>query len=225
MPPLVNRRFGGAEAHASSIEATLTLGAVGRDEQPTPNLVRCSSAFDDFLQGNLVAIDPNNLTGTAKLTFADEFDTLNLWNGSSGTWATNMPYAPENGTSLNHNGDQEWFINANYGPTDAVNPWTISNGVLSLTAAKADPSIKPYINNYEYTSGLITTSQTFSQTYGYFEMRAQLPKGAGLLPAFWLVPTSGAWPPEIDVFEVLGQDPSTIYYGVHSMATGTRVPI
>ena len=56
------------------------------------------------------------------------------------------------------------------------------SGVLSITAAKADPSIKPYINNYEYTSGMINSYYSFSQTYGYFEMSAQLPKGQGFGP-------------------------------------------
>jgi len=170
-----------------------------------------------------MTIDPKNLVGTATLTFADEFSTLSLWNGSSGTWATNFWYGQPNGTALIDNGDQQWYINANYGPTSSVRPWTVSSGVLSLTAAKADPSIKPYINNYEYTSGMINSYYTFSQTYGYYEMSAQLPAGQGFWPAFWLLPTSGAWPPEIDIFEVLGHDTTTIIPAMHSMETGVRV--
>jgi hypothetical protein len=124
------------------------------------------------------------------------------------------------------NGDQQWFIDHTYAPTASVRPWTVSNGVLSITTAKADPAIKPYINNYEYTSGLITNYPSFSQTYGYFEMSAQLPKGQGLWPAFWLLPTSGAWPPEIDILEVLGNDLTTLYTFAHSSAlTGSHTYI
>jgi beta-glucanase (GH16 family) len=170
-----------------------------------------------------MAIDPNNLPGTAALTFDDEFNSFSAWSGSSGTWATTPFYAPANGTTMPDNGDQQWYINSNYGPTSSVKPWTISSGVLSLTAAHADPSIKPYINNYEYTSGMINSYYSFSQTYGYFEMSAQLPKGQGFWPAFWLVPASGVWPPEIDILEVLGQDTTTIIPAMHSMSTGTRV--
>jgi hypothetical protein len=36
-----------------------------------------------------------------------------------------------------------------------------------------------------------------------------------LWPAFWLLPQSGNWPPEIDVLELLGHDPSTYYVGAH----------
>ena len=54
-------------------------------------------------------------------------------------------------------------------------------------------------------------------------MSAQLPKGQGFWPAFWLLPASGAWPPEIDIMEVFGQEPTTIHPTMHSMSTGTRV--
>ena len=63
-----------------------------------------------------MAIDPKNVAGTATLTFADEFNTFSAWNGSAGTWATSPWYAPANGTTMTDNGDQEWYINSNYGP-------------------------------------------------------------------------------------------------------------
>jgi beta-glucanase (GH16 family) len=163
-------------------------------------------------------IDPNNLAATATMTFDDEFNSLNLWNGTSGTWSTTYIFADPNGngSSLPSNGEQEWYINNLDPATSSVTPWTVQNGVLHLTAAPAAANIQPLINNYQYTSGLLETSHSFSQTYGYFEMKAELPAGQGLWPAFWLLPQSGAWPPELDVLEMLGNDPSTIYTTVHS---------
>jgi len=167
-----------------------------------------------------MAIDPNNLSATAVMTFDDEFNTLNLFNGTSGTWDTKYAFQGASGGGLP--GEQEWYINSLYSPTSAVKPWTVSNGVLTITAAPADPSIQPLINNSQYTSGIITTFHSFSQTYGYFEIRAELPKGQGFWPAFWLLPADQTWPPEIDVFEVLGKDTSTLYTTVHTNSTGTH---
>ena len=54
-----------------------------------------------------------------------------------------------------------------------------------------------------YRSGALTTKGLFSQAYGRFEMMARLPQANGLWPAFWLLPTDGKWPPEIDIIEFI----------------------
>ena len=161
----------------------------------------------------------------ATLTFDDEFNSLSLWNGTTGTWDTGAQYVPVNGNgySLPSNGEQEWYINSNYAPTASVQPWAVNNGVMTLTAAPASASIQPLINGYQYTSGQINTSQSFSQTYGYFEMRAQLPAGQGLWPAFWLLPENSSWPPEIDAMEMLGNNPSVYYTSIHSGTASNEV--
>ena len=169
-----------------------------------------------------MTIDPKNLSATATLTFSDEFNSLSLWNGTSGTWSTKYPFAPEKGGSLPSNGEQEWYINSMYAPTTSVRPWTVSNGVLTLTAQPASASIQPLIDGYQYTSGMINTFNSFTQTYGYFEMRAQLPAGQGLWPAFWLLQADMSWPPEIDVMEVLGHDMTTLYTAAHTNQTGSH---
>jgi len=169
-----------------------------------------------------VTIDPKNLSATATLTFSDEFNSLSLWNGTSGTWSTKYPFAPDKGGSLPSNGEQEWYINSMYAPTTSVKPWTVSNGVLTLTAQPASGSVQPLIDGYQYTSGMINTYNSFSQQYGYFEMRAQLPAGQGLWPAFWLLQTDMSWPPEIDVMEVLGHDLTTLYTAAHTNQTGSH---
>jgi beta-glucanase (GH16 family) len=174
---------------------------------------------------------------TATLTFDDEFNSLSLWNGTSGTWSTTTAFVDPNGngSSLPSNGEQEWYINANYAATASVRPWTVNNGVLTLTAQKVDPSIAQYLGynqaglpamgSYQYTSGLIETNHSFTQTYGYFEMKAQLPQGDGLWPAFWLMRADGSWPPELDVMEALGKDTTTAYASVHTAQTGSHTSV
>ena len=94
----------------------------------------------------------------------------------------------------------------------------VGNGTLQLVATRQ--SVEP---GFPWTSGLITTGGSFSRpprptfdfTYGYAEMKAQLPAGAGFWPAFWLLPTSGKWPPELDVMEWQGGRPERDFMTVH----------
>jgi beta-glucanase (GH16 family) len=83
-----------------------------------------------------------------------------------------------------------------------------------------------------YTSARITTKGQFSQTYGRFEARLQLPLGKGIWPAFWMLGDdidSVRWPGagEIDVMENIGET-SRIYSTLHgpgySGAKGISAP-
>src|SRR6202022_1034897 len=47
----------------------------------------------------------------------------------------------------------------------------------------------------------LDTDGKYSQTYGYFEVEAKLPKGKGTWPAFWLFNHVGNRRPEMDVME------------------------
>ena len=78
---------------------------------------------------------------------------------------------------------------------------------LAATVGKQDP--KQYI-------GATINSFPFAQQYGVFAISAKLPLGKGIWPAFWLLPVDKSWPPEIDVMEVIGREPSTLYTSVHT---------
>ncbi|WP_270182697.1 carbohydrate binding domain-containing protein [Alkalihalobacillus sp. CinArs1] len=73
----------------------------------------------------------------------------------------------------------------------------------------------------DYTSAKLTTQNKGDWTYGRYEIRAKLPKGQGLWPAIWMMPTDydlySGWPAtgEIDIMELLGHDPNTIYGTLH----------
>ena len=59
----------------------------------------------------------------------------------------------------------------------------------------------------EFKERIITTAKNFEQTYGYFEMEAKLPVGAGCWPAFWLLNSdSPPGEPEIDIMEAYPGD-------------------
>ena len=124
-----------------------------------------------------------------QLSFYDNFNGSNL---DTKKWNTQYPSG--------NSGEQQF-----YSP-DAV---TLQDGILRITAEKHT------LHGYPYTSGIITTQGTFSQQNGIFSMRAKLPKGQGFWPAFWMLPEQPAYPTEIDIVEMLGGDPRTIYVSNH----------
>lgn len=139
---------------------------------------------------------PMGQTSGWTMVFNDEFDGASL---DTGKWLTCYPYGTSAGCD-HGNGELQWYQPANV---------SVSNGMLLLTG-KSESS-----NGHSYTSGMVATSGKFSQTYGYMEMKAKLPTGKGYWPAFWLIPEDDSWPPEIDVMEVLGHQPSTLYMTYH----------
>jgi len=88
------------------------------------------------------------------------------------------------------------------------------DGNLVMTARK-----ESYMGA-SYTSARLNTSGRFETTYGRLELRARLPRGQGLWPAFWALGTNeGAvgWPAcgEIDIMENVGREPSTNHASLH----------
>jgi beta-glucanase (GH16 family) len=79
----------------------------------------------------------------------------------------------------------------------------VNGGQLHMTARGKDG---------EYTSGIVSTFGLFSQTFGRFEIRCRVPVGRGLRPRFLLLPVPLGRLPEIDVFEVIGNAPSKVYF-------------
>ena len=68
---------------------------------------------------------------------------------------------------------------------------------------------------FPYTSGALTTKGKVAFKYGLLEVKAKLPAGQGLLPAIWLWNEQGNEFPEIDIVELLGQQPGQMWNVVH----------
>ena len=144
--------------------------------------------------------DPAALT----LTFADEFDSF-VWSadGSAG-WRTTYS---KGARAYTVNGDRQYYSDATVG----MDPFRIEDGALVITAAPGTNEL-----GIPYNAGLITTEGSFSQLYGYFEARLNLPAGLGWWPAFWMLPTRGGWPPELDILESFGTGNGTVQFSVHT---------
>jgi beta-glucanase (GH16 family) len=153
---------------------------------------------------------PVGQTGNWTMIFHDEFNGTAL---DTSKWTTcYFNFTVGNGCDHNQ-GELEL-----YQPDDVF----VSNGTLKLRAERRT-NIASNGKTYNYTSGMITTGPTtfnskdtrFAFQYGYMEMRAKVPDGTGLWPAFWTLPSDLSWPPEIDVFEILGNAPNVINMHYH----------
>jgi beta-glucanase (GH16 family) len=134
------------------------------------------------------------------LTFEEDFSNFSVsaW-GPNTRWIAHTPW----------HGD---FGDAQFADPAAGFPFTVRDDVLRIEARRG--------NDGRWRSGLIASNDPqgrgFSQQFGYFEMRAKLPPGPGLWPAFWLIanhdPSASA---EIDVLEHYGAAPDKYQSVVH----------
>ncbi len=159
-----------------------------------------------------------------RLAFGDEFDDRdvsrineNAAGGRPGAPAWRSRYRHDRFTIIND--EKQIYMDPAFAGTAGhplgVQPFSIGDGVLTISANRADPvRVQPFVHNIAYTSGCITSELTFWRTYGYYEMRARLPLGKGFFPAFWLLPKRVVWPPEIDIFEASGARPNDVHLGV-----------
>lgn len=165
-----------------------------------------------------VKADPPAGNWSAQPTFVDEFEGDKL---DTTKWSTGYRWAdiinqemqglvPENVTVA----DGNCYIKVEKRPVQNID-W------VGYKGAKKD-----------YASGAIQTYNKWTQSYGYFEVKAKMPGGKGTWPAFWLLPDRGkevgtleerTWVAggykgktidrgnEIDVFEIMGSwvDPKT----------------
>ena len=82
-------------------------------------------------------------------------------------------------------------------------------GILTINLKKETYKGDPY------TSGSLHTKLRKPFHYGRIEIRAKAADGHGLLSALWLQPTDRSEFPEIDIMEVLGQEPNQHWNVVH----------
>jgi Ca2+-binding RTX toxin-like protein len=158
-------------------------------------------------------------------TFADDFNAFDRFSDGAGTWRTRFEWWGDGAFTLAQNAERQIYVDTDFrGLSDTerneplgYNPFSIEDGKLVITAepiAEESAATK----HYDFTSGLISTHSSFWQTYGYFEMTAELPDDPGTWPAFWMLPVDNGWPPEIDILEAYGDIPNQVHTAV--IATG-----
>jgi len=138
-----------------------------------------------------------------RLVWSDEFNYLGLpdntkWSYDTGShgWGNNELQAYTNIRSKNAR---------------------VENGSLIIEACNED------YNGARFTSARLVSKNKGDWKYGRVEVKAKLPKGRGIWPAIWMLPTKweyGGWPKsgEIDIMESVGYLPDSVYGSVHTAA-------
>ncbi len=148
-----------------------------------------------FLIGSCISINAQE----KQLVWEENFDgkdlDFNVWNLDLGDGCPDLCGWGNN--------EAQVYTNANY---------KVENGFLSLVAKKLDDG---------YTSTRINSKNKKEFLYGKIEVRAKLPLGKGLWPAFWMLGKNideVAWPAcgEIDILEYVGREPNSIFTTLHT---------
>ena len=137
-----------------------------------------------------------------KLTFDEEFD------GKEGDGIDGSKWTPVNKGDGFGNNELEFYT------PRSENVRQDGNGSLIIEVRK-----ESYMGRM-YTSARLESSGKFEQKFGRFEIRAKVPFGQGIWPAFWALGnniSSVSWPEcgEVDIMEQVGKLPSTNHGSLH----------
>ena len=151
------------------------------------------------------------------LVWNDEFD----YNGQIDSTKWSYEYG------LKRNQEKQYY-------SDSSKNVRVEEGNLILEAHKEMTRNEQFVSKDEkgwkknteyadYTSGSITTKGLGEWTYGRIEIRAKLPTGVGVWPAFWMIGDNYdlvGWPEcgEIDIMEYVGFQPDSIFGTIHTKA-------
>jgi len=137
-----------------------------------------------------------------QLVWQDEFDATEGSPPNAEFWSYDL-------------GGDGWGNNQlEYNTDEIENVFMTGDGYLHIVARE-----ESYEDNY-YTSGRIQTRDKMAFGLGRMEASIQVPRGAGLWPAFWMLGVEYpalSWPNcgEVDILEFNGGQPGTVYGTVH----------
>jgi beta-glucanase (GH16 family) len=110
-------------------------------------------------------------------------------------WDRCYPWASQTGCTNFGNPEYEWYTPGQV---------RVYDGLLHLVAQRERTvglSSTGARKIYYCRSGMITSFPGLRFKYGFIQIRARDPHGAGLWPALWLAAASLKYPPEIDILE------------------------
>ncbi|MFB9662636.1 ricin-type beta-trefoil lectin domain protein [Glycomyces mayteni] len=193
-PPRVRRPIRRALAIATAVVAAATATTIG------VVAAGASEPYEPQIQEQVSA---------QALTWSDEF------NAAAGTAPNSAKWNFDTGGGGWGNNEHQYYTNS------TSNAAHDGNGNMVITARKENPAnYQCWYGTCQYTSARLLTQGKFTQAYGTFEARIQIPRGQGIWPAFWMLGDdigSVGWPQsgEIDIMENVGFEPNSVHGTLH----------
>lgn len=168
--------------------------------------------------------DATSVTEDTDVTASDELEDVEPWtlvwedtfDGEAGSPPDEQWWNHETGGDGWGNQELQYYVDG--GRAAALD----GEGHLVITAAQgpAPDGTDCWYGECRFTSARITTRDKVEVEYGRIEVRAKLPAGDGMWPAFWMLGTNldlKGWPNagEIDVMEFIGREPNRVHGTVH----------
>jgi len=124
-----------------------------------------------------------------------------------------------NGLPAKNRWEDEWW----YLTDDPCQAWYHAAAATRTATAKGLHLHLEYVADNSHCAGFperysdahLDSYGQFDQPYGYWEAQVAAGTTPGTLMAWWMLPESGAWPPEIDGVEIRGDVPDTAYFTNH----------
>ena len=186
-----------------------------------PKDILSTHVLKTIIGGNLVYEADNALPAASSdpawsLTWSDEFT------GPNGSLPDERKWIRETGGNGWGNNELEYY-------TARPENSHLENGNLIIEARSERFAGSDGVQR-NYTSARLKTKGLFSQRYGRFEARIQIPSGQGIWPAFWMLGDdigSVGWPAcgEIDIMENIGREPATVHGSMHGPGYAGNNPL
>ena len=173
---------------------------------PAPVLLTVSlSILGPAACGGGSATDPGPggpVTDAWTLVWSDEFDGTAL---DPDRWSIQVGDGCSQDLCGWGNNELQWYQSGNV---------EVGGGRLTITARRESAGGR------DFTSARIRTLGKGDFRYGRFEIRARLPRGQGIWPAIWMLPSDesyGGWAAsgEIDIVELVGHEPARVHGTLH----------
>ncbi len=206
----------------NSVKSNLRIGQINKDIYfiDPSNIIK--------QMNRSVPNNPITFNTSWVLSFSDEFNSLLT---TQTKWNTQFPHGNVHKSlnkshyndynNLSYNSGIMNIETKQYGSPETFNFWRkgffwndscltkqydYSSSSLQTGCLNCNTDISPVPQLVNCDSAPPVEEHTFSQKYGWFEMRTKSPRGKGLWNAFWLLPRDNqyTWTNEIDVFEIPG---------------------